>query len=382
MCVEQLKHLPLEKIHRSLGGEMELFAGWEMPVKYKTSIIEEHMAVREAVGLFDVSHMGEVSVKGEGAFDYLQCVTTNDISKLAIGTGQYSTICNMRGGTIDDLIVYRIGEKEYVIVDNASNADKDFNWLVRLAPPDVEVKHITMTTLLFSLQGPRAREVLQKLTDFDLSRLKRYGSNAFMEVAGVRVRVSRTGYTGEDGFELLLTDEPPSNPVRGERIWNALVHTGEPVGLRVCGLGARDTTRTEAGLCLYDHELTEDISPLEAGISFVVKLDKGEFMGRDAMLKKKEKGLSKVRIGMRMIDRGIPHKNDKILKNGREIGYVSSGVFSPLLKIGIAHVYVPPEISPGDEVEVEIRGRPRRAEIVNFPFYDPDKYGVKRRGAA
>ncbi len=380
--MKQLKHLPLEKNHRSLGGEMNPFGGWEMPIKYKTSIVEEHMAVRDTVGLFDVSHMGEVSVKGEGAFDYLQRVTTNDVSKLAIGTGQYSTICNMRGGVIDDLIVYRVGEKEYMVVDNASNADKDFNWLVRQAPPDVEVEHITMTTLLFSLQGPNARKVLQKLTDFDLSRLKRYGSNAFMEVAGTRALVSRTGYTGEDGFELLITDELPSNPVRGERLWNALMHAGEPVGLGVCGLGARDTTRIEAGLCLYGHELTEDISPLEASIAFVVKLDKGEFIGREAMLKKKEKGLSKVRIGMQMIDRGIPHKNDKILKNGKEIGYVSSGVFSPLLKIGIAHVYVPLEISPGDEVKVKIRGRTCSAEIVNFPFYDSERYGVKRRGAA
>ncbi|MDH5443743.1 MAG: glycine cleavage system aminomethyltransferase GcvT, partial [Hadesarchaea archaeon] len=323
-----------------------------------------------------------VSVKGEGAFDYLQRVTTNDVSKLAIGTGQYSTICNMRGGVIDDLIVYRVGEKKYMVVDNASNADKDFNWLVQQAPPDVEVEHITMTTLLFSLQGPNARKVLQKLTDFDLSRLKRYGSNVFMEVAGTRALVSRTGYTGEDGFEFIITDEPPSNPVRGERLWNALMHAGEPVGLGVCGLGARDTIRIEAGLCLYGHELTEDISPLEASIAFVVKLDKGEFIGREAMLKKKEKGLSKVRIGMQMIDRGIPHKNDKILKNGKEIGYVSSGVFSPLLKIGIAHVYVPPEISPGDEVKVKIRDRACSAEIINFPFYDPERYGVKRRGAA
>ncbi|MDH5685721.1 MAG: glycine cleavage system aminomethyltransferase GcvT, partial [Hadesarchaea archaeon] len=209
MGMKQLKHLPLEKNHRSLGGEMNPFGGWEMPIKYKTSIVEEHMAVRDTVGLFDVSHMGEVSVKGEGAFDYLQRVTTNDVSKLAIGTGQYSTICNMRGGVIDDLIVYRVGEKKYMVVDNASNADKDFNWLVQQAPPDVEVEHITMTTLLFSLQGPNARKVLQKLTDFDLSRLKRYGSNVFMEVAGTRALVSRTGYTGEDGFEFIITDEPP-----------------------------------------------------------------------------------------------------------------------------------------------------------------------------
>jgi len=372
-----MKQLHLAQVHRSLGAEFMPFAGWEMPIKY-TSVAEEHLAVRNAVGLFDVSHMGEFRVTGEGATAFLQHVTSNDISKLKTGSAHYSTILNKRGGTKDDVLVYHLGEREFMIVCNAANVEKISTWLTQHAGKEVVLKDITMSTILLALQGPRAQEVLQQLTGFELSQLKRF-KVAPMEVAGVQVLVSRSGYTGEDGFELFITDEPASNPIRGKKLYDSLMQAGKKFGIKPCGLGARDTTRLEAGMCLYGHELTEQITPLEARIDFVVKFEKGEFIGRERLLEQKTAGLKRARIGLRMLEAGVPREGYKLFRDGREVGFVSSGTFSPLLKVGIAMGYATPGLELGERISVEIRGKPRSAEVVDWPFYDPGRYGHLRR---
>jgi len=371
-----MKQLQLARVHRSLGAEMVPFVGWEMPLMY-SSIAEEHMAVREAVGLFDISHMGEISVRGEGAANFLQRITTNDISKLGMLDTHYSTVLNERGGVKDDVFIYRLDEEDYIVVTNAVNVEKIYDWFRQHASDNIEIKDITLTTVMLALQGPKAERVLQQLTDFELGGLKRFKA-AFMKVSDLQLLVSRTGYTGEDGFELYLMNEPASDPRRAEELWNTLVRAGEGVGIEPCGIGARDTTRLEAGYVLYGNELTEEITPFEARISYAVKLEKGEFIGREALMEQKRMGLKRVRIGLRMLERGVPRQGYKLLKRGEEIGHVASGTVSPLLNIGIALGYASPDLKLGEEIAVDIRGKPHAAEVVNWPFYDPKKYGFMR----
>lgn len=372
-----MKQLQLARAHRSLGAEMVEFAGWEMPIKY-SSIAEEHMAVREAAGLFDVSHMGEFSVRGPGVMEFLQLVTSNDVSKLVVGAAQYSTVLNQNGGTRDDIVVYRLGEQDFMVVCNASNVEKIKGWFLKNMGAGVEFKDITMSTVLLSIQGPAAEAILQGLTSSDLSQIKRFKFSQ-IEISGLKVLVSRSGYTGENGFEIFLMDELASNPARAEKLLNALVEGGKGRGLKPCGLGARDTTRLEAGLCLYGNDLTEEITPLEARLDFVVKLEKNKFIGKEVLLRQKSSGLKKARVGLRMLEPGVPRQEYRILKEGRAIGYVTSGTFSPLLKVGIAMGYAPPDLKPGNKVDVEIHGKPRKAEVVGLPFYDPSKYGYQRK---
>jgi len=372
-----MKQLQLARIHRLLGAEMVPFVGWEMPLRY-ASIAEEHMTVREAVGLFDISHMGEISVRGEGAANFLQRVTTNDISKLGVLDAQYSTVLNERGGIKDDIFVYRLGEREYLVVTNAANVEKIYDWFKQHASDEIEVEDITLTTVMLALQGPKAERVLQQLTDFELGGLKRFKA-AFMEVAGLQLFVGRTGYTGEDGFELYLMGEQASDPRRAEKLWNALLDAGEMIGIKPCGIGARDTTRLEAGYVLYGNELTEDITPFEARIPYAVKLEKGEFIGRETLMEQKGMGLKRVRIGLRMLERGVPRQGYKLLKDGEEVGHVTSGTISPLLNVGIAMGYASPGLAPGEKIAVDIRGKPHAAEVVNWPFYDPNRYGFARK---
>ncbi len=371
-----MKQLQLARVHRSLGAEMVPFVGWEMPLKY-TSISEEHLAIRHAAGLFDISHMGEILVRGGASTDFLQRVATNDISKLGVLDAQYSTVLNERGGVKDDIFVYRLDEREYLVVTNAVNVEKIYDWFRQHASGKVEVEDITLTTVMLALQGPKAERVLQQLTDFELGRLKRFKA-AFMEVADLQLFVGRTGYTGEDGFELYLMGEPTSDPRRAEKLWNALLDAGEMIGIKPCGIGARDTTRLEAGYVLYGNELTEDITPFEARISYAVKLEKGEFIGRESLMEQKKMGLRHARIGLRMLERGVPRQGYKLLKDGEEVGYVTSGTVSPLLNVGIAMGYASPDIEPGEEIAVDIRGKPHAAEVVSWPFYDPNKYGFMR----
>jgi aminomethyltransferase len=284
---------------------------------------------------------------------------------------------NECGGTKDDGVVYRLGEQEFMFVCNAINVEKIGAWLTQHADKKVEVNDITMSTILLALQGPRAQEVLQKLTGFELTQLKRFKA-ALTEVAGVQVIVSRTGYTGENGFELYLTDEPASNPTRGKKLYDALMQAGERFGIKPCGLGARDTTRLEAGMCLYGYELTEEITPLEARIDFVVKFEKGEFIGRESLLEQKAAGPKRVRVGLRMLEAGVPRQGYEIFKDGEKVGTITSGTFSPLLKIGIAMGYALPDLKVGDQVSVEIHNKRRAAEVVSWPFYDRTKYGYSR----
>lgn len=372
-----MKQLHLANVHRSLGAQFIEFAGWEMPLSY-TSLAEEHLAVREAVGLFDISHMGEFTVKGSGALNFLQHVATNDVSRLVIGGSQYSTVTNERGGTKDDVVVYCMGENDFMIVCNASNVEKIGKWLVEQKYPGVEIEDITTTTTLFALQGPKAQLTLQRLTGFDLAQIKRFNI-ASIDVAGIRTLVSRSGYTGEDGFELFIMGETVFNPARAEKLWKALLKAGEGWGIKPCGLGARDTTRLEAGLCLYGNELTEDITPLEARIEFAVKFDKGDFVGRDALLKQKSSCLKRIRIGLRMLEAGIPRQGYEIFRDEIRIGSVTSGTFSPLLKVSIAMGYVVPDVKDGENLSVEIHGKKRAAKVVEWPFYDSKIYGRERK---
>jgi aminomethyltransferase len=372
-----MKQLHLTKVHHELKAQMAEFAGWDMPLQY-SGIIEEHMAVRNAVGLFDISHMGEISVRGPNALDFLQRVTTNDVSKLAIGDAHYSTVLNENGGTLDDIFVYRLGEHDYMVVANAVNVDKIFKWFKNQANDEVELNDITMSTVMLALQGPMAQATLQKLTSFDLTTLGRFKA-AFIEVAGMKTLVSRSGYTGEDGFELYLMDESQSEPSRAEKLWNELLNAGKEFGIKPCGLGARDSLRLEAGYVLYGHELAEYITPLEARIGFAVKLDKGDFIGRDVLLKQKEKGLTRTRIGLRMGDKGVPRQGYKVLADREEAGYVTSGTLSPILNVGIAMGYAPPSIKDANEVTIEIHGKQKAAEVVEMPFYDATKFGFGRK---
>ena len=365
--VDNMKQLPLSQVHRSLGAKMMPFAGWEMPLKY-TSIIDEHLAVREEVGLFDISHMGEILVQGEGALEFLQRVTSNDVSKLEVGDAHYSTVLNEEGGVKDDVFVYRTDEQEYMVVVNAVNDEKIYRWFQQQAQKGVELKDITATTVMLALQGPKAQDVLQKITDFKLEELKRFKAKR-MKVAGIESLVSRSGYTGEDGFEIYVFDQSRTDFQRAKRIWDELLHAGENAGIKPCGLGARDSLRLEAGFVLYGHELTEEITPLEARIGFAVKYDKGEFIGRSALLRQKEQGVNRKRIGIKMKDRGIPRQDYRIFKNGKEIGHLTSGVLSPVLRTGIGMGYAIPELTTGDEVAIEIHNRPRAAVIVDWPFH-------------
>ena len=372
-----MKQLQLDRIHRSLGGEMVPFAGWEMPVKY-TSISEEHMAVRRTVGLFDISHMGEILVSGSNAINFLQRLTTNDVSLLDLFGSQYSTILNERGGIKDDIFVYRLDEEEYLVVVNAVNVEKIYDWFMQHSSSSTEIEDITLKTVMLALQGPKAEVVLQQLTDFNLGEMKRFEAD-LMKVVNLELLVSRTGYTGEDGFELYLMNEPASNPSRAEKLWNAIMEAGQTSGIKPCGLGARDTTRLEAGYVLYGNELTEDTTPLEARISYAVKLEKGEFIGRDALKEQKNVGLKRVRIGLRMLERGVPRHDYKLLKEGNEVGHVTSGTISPLLNTGVAMGYSNPGLAPGDKLAVDIRGKLHAAEVAKWPFYNPDEYGFSRK---
>lgn len=375
-----MKKLTLSRLHLASGAKMVEYAGWEMPIQY-SSISEEHMAVREAAGLFDISHMGEFMIKGPSALDFLQKVTTNDVSRLTLGGAHYSTVLNENGGTKDDVVIYRFGEKEFMLVCNAANVDKIKEWFKLHLTEGVSLEDITMSTVLLAVQGPKAQSTLQGLANLDLAQIKRFKA-AWADVSGTRVWLSRSGYTGEDGFELYILDVPQSQPAKAERLWEALLNAGKAEGLKPCGLGTRDTTRLEAGLCLYGNDLSEEITPLEAKIGFAVKFDKGDFIGREALLKQKESGVPRVRVGLRVLDAGIPRKGYSILKDGKEIGRVSSGTFSPLLNVGIAMGYVTPTVKEGDQVTVEIHGSQRKAEIASWPFYDTEKYGYARSSNA
>jgi aminomethyltransferase len=359
---ESLKRTPLHGEHVKLGAKLVPFAGWEMPVQYPTGILEEHRAVRTAAGLFDVSHMGELELRGPGALALAQRVTTNDVSKLAVGQAQYGVMCREDGGAIDDCITYRFADR-YMIVVNASNRARDYEWVRSHAGRDVELTDVSDDVALLALQGPKAATILAPLTDTDLAAIAYYH---FTEghVDGVSAAISRTGYTGEDGFELYVASQD------GAKLWRSLLDAGAADGLIATGLGARDSLRLEMGYALYGNDLDETRTPLEAGLGWVTKFDKGDFIGRDALVRRKEAGLTEKLSGFVLKQRGFPRHGYGVWLNGARVGEVTSGVLSPSLQQGIGLAYVPVAASkPGTPIDIEIRDRATPAEIVRPPFY-------------
>lgn len=365
----QLRRTPLYEEHLKLGARMVPFSGWEMPVQYG-SILQEHEAVRTRAGLFDVSHMGEFRIDGENALALLQYLVPNDVSKLTIGQALYAQLCRPDGNTIDDLLIYRTGETDYMMVVNAGNIDKDFNWVEQQAGhfQNVRVTNISDATALLALQGPLALEILQPLANVDLATI-RYYHFARGAVGGIPCLISRTGYTGEDGFELYC------NAGDASTLWNKLLDAGKPRGLLPSGLGARDTLRLEAGMCLYGHELDEQTNPLEAGLGWSVKLNASDFIGRDPLLKVKEEGPQRKLIGIVMDERGIPRGGYTLYDaDGQRIGELTSGTRGPTVQKDIGMGYVDAAHAVvGQPVFVDIRGKKTAAHIVTLPFYKRKK---------
>ena len=364
-----LKKTSINSIHKELKAKMIDFNGWEMPVQY-TSLIEEHNAVRNTAGLFDVSHMGEIEIKGPKAFDFLQYLVTNDLTPLREGDILYSVLCYQDGGIVDDLLVYKIHDNHYMLCVNASNTDKDYQWILKHKIDGAEVTNISDETAQIAIQGPEAEKILHQIVDIDLGNLGYYHFRSG-KVSGIQSLIGRTGYTGEDGFEIYFK---PQNP---DYLFRKILETGKKNGIRPAGLGARDTLRLEMGYSLYGHEIDRYHNPLEAKLGWQVKFDKGDFIGRQALRKQKGDSLKRKLIGFELKKRGIPRAGYKIFKDNQQTGEVVSGTFSPSLKKGIGTGYVFTEFADiGGEIEIEIRGKKFKSNIVNPPFYK--KGSIKR----
>lgn len=358
-----IKRTPLYNKHVAAGAKMVPFAGFEMPVSY-TGINAEHEAVRTALGMFDVSHMGEFIVKGAGALELIQRLTSNDASKLFDGKVQYSCLPNTNGGIIDDLLVYRLSEEEYMLVVNASNIDKDFDWIAANNTNNVELKNISDKTALLAVQGPKATAALQKLTDVDLSKIEYYSFVRGTMAGFENVIISCTGYTGAGGFELYIKNE------NAEALWDAVVEAGQEFGIALAGLGCRDTLRLEMGFCLYGNDIDDTTSPMEAGLGWITKFTK-TFTSSDKFLAQKENGVSKKLVGFVVEERAIPRHDYEVCDaNGNVIGKVTSGTQSPSLKIPIGLAYVETAYSKLDsEIYIKVRDKLSKAKVVKLPFY-------------
>jgi aminomethyltransferase len=364
--MSELRKTPLHAVHRASGAKMVAFGGWEMPVEY-SGLIAEHLAVRKAAGLFDVSHMGEFEVEGPGALRFLQRVTSNDVARLADGQAQYSALPLANGAPVDDVIVYRRSADRYLVVVNAGNRQKNWQWLQSQSPTGCTLQDKSDDYALLALQGPAAQAILQPLADLDLARIAFYH---FAEgaVDGTPVMVARTGYTGEDGFELFVA------PDRAEALWVRLVAAGGEAGLVPAGLGARDTLRLEARMCLYGNDIDETTTLVEAGLGWIVALEKGDFIGRGVLEEQKRNGAPRKLVGFEMVGRGIARHGYPVFLGGAETGHVTSGSFAPFLQKNIGLVYLPAARSaPGTEFEVEIRGKHVAARVVPTPFYKRQK---------
>jgi aminomethyltransferase len=358
-----MKRTRFYESHRKLNGRMIEFFGWEMPVEYR-GIIEEHLAVRTAAGLFDVSHMGEILVRGKDALALVQHLTPNDASRLAAFQAQYSALTTPQGTFVDDLLVYCLGPDEYFLVPNAANADKDYAWmLAHRAGYEAIVENVSDRYSQLAIQGPKALEILQPLTDIPLSEMRRFWAGRG-KVAGIECLVSRTGYTGEDGFEVYTTAPEPAS------LWEEIIRAGSPHGLLPVGLGARDTLRLEACLMLYGNDIDETTTVLEADLKWIIKLKKGDFLGRDPLERQMAEGIKRKIIGFELREKGIPRPHYPVYLKGRKVGEVSSGTYSPYLKKSIGLVYLPIEQTEiGTEIEVGIRDKRVAAEVVPMPFY-------------
>lgn len=361
-ATETLRNTALTEKHKSLGAKMVPFAGYNMPVSY-AGLNEEHNTVRNGVGVFDVSHMGEFILKGDKVLDLLQYVTTNDVAQLYDGRVQYSCLPNGKGGIVDDLLVYRIDEKTYLLVVNASNIEKDWNWISQHNTFGVDMKNISDRTSLLAVQGPKAEATLQKLTDIKLADIPYYHFKKGKFAGLDNIVLSNTGYTGAGGFEIYFDNE------HAEKIWDAVFEAGAEFGIKPIGLGARDTLRLEMGFCLYGNDIDDTTSPIEAGLGWITKFNK-DFIDKDKMLALKEKGVAKKLVGFEMIDRGIPRGHYKIMDAaGNEIGEVTSGTQSPTLQKAIGMGYVKTEFSkPGTEIFITIRDKQIKAQVTKIPF--------------
>lgn len=358
----ELKHTALTDIHKQLGAKMVPFAGYLMPVQYE-GINIEHTAVRNACGVFDVSHMGEFILKGEGALDLIQRITSNDASKLSPGKAQYSYFPNETGGIIDDLIVYHLEDGHWMLVVNASNIEKDLEWIRKNNINNVEIIDISDRTSLLAVQGPKATEILEKLTDTDIRSIPYYNFSKGVVAGCTNVVISNTGYTGAGGFELYFDNK------HAVKIWNALMDAGKDEGIRPAGLGARDTLRLEMGFCLYGNDIDDTTSPLEAGLGWITKFTK-EFTNSTALKAQKEAGVKNKLAGFEMVDKGIPRHDYEITDGkGNVIGRVTSGTQSPTLQKAIGMGYVPAELAgEGSEIYIRIRDKELKARVVKLPF--------------
>lgn len=354
-----LKKTPLNEVEKELGGRMVDFGGWELPVQY-SGIIDEHEAVRTKVGVFDVSHMGEVIVRGNEAIGLLQKTTCNDVSKLEDGRAQYNGLLYPQGTFVDDILIYRMAADDYFVVVNASNTDKDYEWLRDQAKGmDVDVQNVSADYAQLAIQGPDAERVLQAMTDVNLANIKYYRFDQGT-VDGAKAIVSRTGYTGEDGFEIYVS------PADAPRIMKKLAGAG----VKPCGLGARDTLRLEAKMALYGNDIDDTTTPIQADLAWIVKLEKGDFAGRDVLQREKEEGPARKLVGFEMVDKAIARHGMTVVEGGKEIGVVTSGTHSPTLKKAIGLAYLPLDKSgQGNELTVLVRGKEARARVVPTPFY-------------
>jgi aminomethyltransferase len=366
----------LNAVHRQMGAKMVDFNGWDMPVEYPAAIgcgiINEHMAVRTGVGIFDVSHMGDIRLAGTQALAAVQHISMNDASRLALGQAQYSALLYPQGTFVDDVIVHRLGDDEYLLVINAGTREKDFGWVRdNTRQFDCVVENLSDDFTQIAIQGPKGVDVLQKLTDADLSAVKFYWLTRGTVCGLKNILIARTGYTVEDGFEIYI----PADETTSARVWNEILRAGKEFGLVPCGLGARNTLRLEGKLPLYGHEISDTINVWEAGLDRFCKMEKPEFVGRAALEKAKAAGVSRTLAGLEMVERGIARDGYKVLDGGgREIGYVTSGSPAPFLKKNIALAYVPPEFAPvGTPLKVEIRGQSVGAQVVPMPFYKRPK---------
>ena len=364
---DELRRTPLNKAHRAAGGKMVDFGGWDMPVQYPAGVIEEHLRTRSRCGLFDVSHMGEFWVEGDDAIEFVNRVTTNDVTKLVDGQAQYTALTNENGGVVDDLLVYRFDVDKLLLVVNAGTTEKDWEWITsHKADENVTLINASADYCQIAVQGPEAERILQTLTETDLEQIKYYHFTTG-RVDGVESIISRTGYTGENGFEVYAA------PEFAEQLWDRLLIAGGhglPDGILPCGLAARNTLRLEAAMALYGHELSDDITPLEANLGWITKLQKGEFIGRDALVKQKERGVSRKLVGFEMKEPGIARDDFPVYVGSEEVGYVTSGSPAPFLKKNVGLAFVPVEFANiGQEIRIDVRGKHLAAEIVPTPFY-------------
>jgi aminomethyltransferase len=362
MAPNALRATPLNSVHRALGAKMVDFGGWDMPVQY-SGIVDEHRAVRTAVGVFDVSHMGEIEILGPQAAALVNFVSTNDAGKLKIGQAHYSALLYEHGGCVDDILVHKVADDNFFLCVNASNQEKDFEHILAANRFDARVDFAGPRFAQIAIQGPKARATLQKLTSTDLAAIRYYWFTDG-EVRGALARIARTGYTGEDGYEIYIA------PAEAERIWSEIMAAGAEFGVKPCGLGARNTLRLEAGMALYGHEIDASISPLEAGLGWIVKLDKGAFLGREALLRQKQAGIRRKLVGFEMRGRGIAREGYEVRLDGAPAGWVTSGSPSPTLNRNIGFCYLPAaDARPGRSIQAIVRNQPVDAVTVETPFY-------------